>query len=280
VSVLEDGQVAADSPAGGNQERVGDVILAVEHDVVRATIDRPDRKNAISLGVIRGLEWAVDVAVGAAARVLVIRGAGGTFCAGADLRELESMRDTPDRLTMFMARLSAVLHRLETAPFVSVAVVEGHAVAGGCEIVLACDVSIAALDAQIGDRHLEYGLVPAAGGAVRLARTLPRARGNYLLLSAELLSGREAADWGLVSLAVPASELEQRVTQLVHRLANRSHAALATVKKMTWSANQGSQSEAMAAERMLFLRHMTSSDVDEGLAAFREHRSPAFRPAG
>ncbi|MFB6398026.1 enoyl-CoA hydratase/isomerase family protein [Polymorphospora lycopeni] len=253
------------------------VLTAVEPYVVRATINRPARRNAIDLAVIEGLERAIDLADATGARALVLRGAAGTFCAGADLRVLEEMSVDPHRVETFMVRLALVLRRLETARFVSVAVVEGHAVAGGCEILLACDISVAATDARIGDRHLEYGLAPAAGGSVRLARTLPKARGNYLLLTADLLTGREAADWGLVSVAVPPADLESRVDALVDRLAGHSADALAVVKKMVWTADHEPRPDAMSWERRLFLRHLGSDDVSEGLRAFRERRRPAFR---
>lgn len=261
-----------------SQGRAGGVSIAVTPHVVRATLDRPARRNAINDAVIEGLERAVEVATSSDHRVLVISGAGGTFCAGADLREIERMRasDRSGRLEMFMVRLARVLRRLETAPFVSVAVIEGHAVAGGCEILLACDISLAATDAQIGDRHQEYGLVPAAGGSVKLVRTLPRARANYLLLSGELVSGRTAAEWGLVTAAVEPDQLQSAAEGVIERLASRSSDAILAVKKMIWTAGQESRGDALLWERQLFMRHMASRDVTEGLAAFRERRTAVF----
>lgn len=260
-------------------ERVGDVTVSVRPHVVRATIDRPTHMNAISNAVIEGLQHAIAVATATEARTLVIAGAGGTFCAGADLCEIERMREVDGRhLETFMVRLASVLRALETASFVSLAVVDGYAVAGGCEILLACDISVAAADARIGDRHQEYGLVPAAGGSVRLARTLPRARANYLLLTGELLSARNAAEWGLISVVVEPDDLESAVDGIVERLTTRSQDALATVKKMIWTANEEPRSEALEWERRLFMRHMASDDVSQGLSAFRDRRLPVFRP--
>ena len=269
-------------------ERVGDVLIAVEPRVVRATIDRPAQKNAISSGVIDGLEHAVAVAKASCARVLVIAGSGGTFCSGADLRELAELRAASDDsattegqvLDAFMARLERLLVGLETAPFVSLATVDGYAVAGGCEILLFCDIVLAATDARIGDRHTEYGLVPAAGGSVNLTRSLSRARANYLLLSGQLLTGREAAEWGLVSIAVEPDRLAETADRLIERLSARSHEALCTVKQMINNANLMERDEALRRERDLFLRHMSSADVAEGLAAFRDRRPPVFRNHG
>ncbi len=258
--------------------RIGDVLVRCEAGVLRAEIDRPASKNAINTAVIDGLEGAVDIATNTRARVLVLSGAGGTFCSGADLLELRAMRtdDRSEALKTFMARLGTVLRAIETAPFTSLAVVEGHAVAGGCEIVLACDMAVAATNALIGDRHLEYGLVPAAGGSVRLARTLPRARANYLVLTGQLITGRQAADWGLVSTAVEPNEIASTVDSLAERLAGRSADAIATAKQMIWTAHQQPRDDALLQELRLFLRHMSSVDVSEGLAAFRDRRAPVF----
>lgn len=259
--------------------RAGAVEVSTQGDVVRATIDRPQARNAIDDDVVQGLEAAVARALDAEARVLVVRGAGGNFCAGADLRQLRGMTEDPRRLDAFMRRLSAVLDAIESAPFASVAVVEGFAVAGGCELLLACDLTVATIDAQIGDRHAEYGLVPAAGGSVRLTRTLPKARSRYLLLTGELITGDEAADWGLVTWAVPREEVDHVVGLLVDRLRGLSRDALATVKSMIADAEVLDHDEAVARERRRFLDHVAGSpDVPEGLAAFTEHRAPQFRP--
>lgn len=273
---------AIDPPRAGTQ-RVGDVLVTSEPGVVRAVIDRPAQRNAISTGVVVGLEHAVALATSTRARVLVVTGSGGTFCAGADLRELARLRAVPDGLNSlgnFMERLETVLIRLHKGPFVSLAVVEGYAVAGGCEILFFCDLSLAAADACIGDRHAEYGLVPAAGGSVNLVRSLPTARANYLLLTGELISGREAAAWGVVSAAVEPDRLAEAAENLVNRLTSRSHDALVVAKHMIGNATWFERDEALRRERGLFLRHMASADVTEGLTAFRERRRPLFRTTG
>jgi enoyl-CoA hydratase/carnithine racemase len=258
------------------QKRVGDVVISAAGGVVTALIDRPAARNAINTAVIDGLGEAVRLACEADARALVIRGAGGTFCSGADLRELAELRQYPDQLNEFMTRLGDILERIEVAPFPVIAIVEGHAVAGGLELLLACDVAIASATARIGDRHLEYGLVPAAGASVRLTNRLPAARARYLLLSADLLTGAQAADWGLVTHAVPPGELEPLAQLLVGRLASRSVRAAATVKAMAANARERPASEALSRERALFLRHVQSPDAAEGLAAFLERRPPDF----
>jgi enoyl-CoA hydratase len=247
-------------------ERVGDVVIAADGPVLRVTIDRPEARNAISPSVIEGLEAAVRRAGECGARVLVLRGTGGTFCAGADLDWVLSTIDQPGALeddgvfASGIRRLNDVLLDIEAAPFASVAVVDGFAVAGGCELLLACDVVVAAEDARIGDRHLELGLLPGAGGSVRLHKALTPARSRWLLLSGEMISGREAAEWGLVTRAVPPEQLDQVAESMIARLASRSAVAVAGMKGMLDAVRDVPVRDGIEAERRVFTEHMAKGD--------------------
>ena len=259
----------------GTGERVGDVVLSEEGSVLRATIDRPEARNAISPSVIEGLEAAVRAARETDARVLVLRGAGGTFCAGADLGFVLPTIDEPGALedngafAEFIRRLNAVLLDIESAPFASVAVVEGFALAGGCEILMACDVVVADEAARIGDRHLELGLLPGGGGSVRLSKAVSPARARWLLLSGEIISGREAAEWGLVTRAVSGEQLDEVAEAMIARLAGRSGDALSAAKEMISAVRDIPVAEAIEAERRIFLDHMAKNeDVRANLARF------------
>ena len=259
-------------------ERVGDVLINREAGVVRAIFDRPAVRNAINDGIVDGMSAAYEVALRDEARVLVLRGTGGTFCAGADLQYVSRLLTDGGGLERYVARLAEVLERFEKAPFAVVAAIEGFALAGGCEILLACDVAVATTDARIGDRHLEYGLLPGAGGSVRLPRTLPAARARYLLLTGEMIDGATAADWGLVTFAVPPAEFDATLDALVGRLASRSVDALAAVKRMAIETAELAIPEGVATERGIFSEYFRNkSDGREGLAAFREKRAPHFR---
>jgi enoyl-CoA hydratase/carnithine racemase len=257
---------------------VGDVVIDADVDVVWARIDRPERRNAINLEVVAGLEAAVELAVSTEAKVLVVRGAGGTFSSGADLDLLADIADDEGTLHAFMKRFGRVLDTLEEGPFVSLAVVEGYAVAGGCELLLATDISIASTDARIGDRHAEYGLVPAAGGSVRLSEQLPKALAGYLLLTGDVIDGRRAAEIGLVSVAVAPAELDEAVMGLVGRLRTRSSDSLRAVKQLVLQRRVPGRTAALARELDVFLTHVRdSADAREGLEAFRALREPRFR---
>lgn len=253
------------------------VRLRVEDDVLWATLDRPETLNAIDHAVLDGLELMVARARADRVKVVVLAGAGRSFCAGADLRELSRLLDRPDDLRTFMARLGSVLEALETGPWVTVAAVHGYAVAGGCELLLAADIVVVTDDASIGDRHVEYGLVPAAGGSVRLARRLPAVTARYLLLTGELLSGTEAVRVGLATVAVTPDRLEPEVRRIVERLRSRGRSSLQTIKAMLAQAQDAPQAVALERERELFVAHATSAgDAAVGLDAFHACDTPQF----
>jgi enoyl-CoA hydratase len=258
-----------------SSDRVGDVILVEDGAVLRATIDRPGARNAIGPSVMEGLEAAVRRATEANAKVLVLRGVGGTFCAGADLDFVLSTIDQPGAFehdgafASVIHRLNQVLLAMEAAPFATVAVVDGFALAGGCELLMACDVVVADEQARIGDRHLELGLLPGGGGSVRLQKALTPARSRWLLLSGEMISGKEAADWGLVTRAVPHDRLDEVAETMIARLASRSADALAGAKEMIDAVRDVPVPDGIEAERRIFADHMAkSADVRAALARF------------
>ena len=253
------------------------VDLEISGPVALIALNRPAVRNAIDPSICKGLDEALTAAEDANVRVIVVRGNEAVLSAGADLDHVRSVADDPDELERFVKGISDVLDRLEAARAATVCVVEGYAVAGGCELMLACDIAIAATDAQIGDGHLEYGLVPGAGGSVRLPRALPPARARFLLLTGELVTGRVAAEWGLVSLAVDADQLDAEVDRVVTRLASLSGSAIAAAKRMVMEGRDLPIDDAILSERAIFLKHFRDNpDPREGMSAFGERRQPSF----
>jgi enoyl-CoA hydratase/carnithine racemase len=239
-------------------------------------IERADRLNALSPAVIDGLSDAIAQATALGVSVLTLRGRGGTVSAGADLAFLRSVLDDAAALRAYIASIGDLLDRLQAAPFVSVCVLDGYAVAGGCEILLACDLAVVTDRSRIGDRHLEYGLLPGAGGSVRLSRALPPALARRFLYTGEMIDGATAAEHGLVSHLAPPGELESTVAALVARLSRHDPAALMAMKHLHRTAVTVPADEAQAAEREVLLDHLTGPAAAEGLAAFAQHRPPVF----
>jgi enoyl-CoA hydratase/carnithine racemase len=258
------------------ESRVGDVVFDVGGAVGRITIDNESTRNALSPAVITGLGAAIDAATDTGCSAVVVRGAGGTLSAGADLKFLRKVLDDPDALRGYITSIGETLDRLEAAPFVSICVVDGYAVAGGCEIMLACDLSVVSDEARIGDRHLEYGLLPGAGGSVRLTHAVAPAVARRLLYTGEIVDGRTAARIGLVGQSVPAEELEDAVDRLVARLARHGADALTGMKRLHRRAVVAEPARAIAEEREALLAHLGGATAREGLAAFAERRAPDF----
>ncbi|HWD04325.1 MAG TPA: enoyl-CoA hydratase-related protein [Amycolatopsis sp.] len=242
--------------------------------VGRITIDREATRNALAPDVIAGLDRAIIAAEGCS--VVVVRGRGGTLSAGAELKFLRSVLDDAAAVREYITAIGVMLDRLEAAPFVSVCVIDGYAVAGGCEIMLACDLAVVSETAQIGDRHLEYGLLPGAGGSVRLTHAVAPALARRLLYTGEIVDGATAARFGLVSTAVPASDLEAAVEALVARLARHAPDALRGMKRLHRTALTRDPAAAIVAERETLLAHLAGETAREGLAAFAERRVPDF----
>jgi enoyl-CoA hydratase len=255
----------------------GGVTVAVDGPVARVTIDNAPARNALAPNVVAGLDVAVEQVTGTGCSVAVVRGAGGTLSAGADLKHLLTALDDPAAVRAYITSIGTALDRLAAAPFVSVCVVDGYAVAGGCEIMLACDLAVASEQAAIGDRHLEYGLLPGAGGSVRLTRALPPVLARRLLYTAEIVDGRTAYEFGLVSHVATAAELESTVDALVARLARHAPDALAAMKRLHSNARTADPAGAINDERETLLAHLGSATVREGLSAFAERRPPDFR---
>jgi enoyl-CoA hydratase len=257
-------------------EQAVPVRVTIEGRVARATIDNQPARNALSPPVITGLEQAIRQTSDAGCHVLVVRGAGGNLSSGADLRHLRSIQEDPAGTRQYIASIGEALDALEAAPFISVCVVDGYALAGGCELLLAADLSVASTTAQIGDRHLEYGLLPGAGGSVRMSRALPPAFARRLLYTGEIISGSDAAAAGLVSLVAPPENLETAVNVLVERLSSRPLDALQHMKLLHRMAVLSEPRAALDNEREVLLAHLPGSTVREGLEAFATHRTPVF----
>jgi enoyl-CoA hydratase len=157
-----------------------------------------------------------------------------------------------------------------------IAMINGVAVGGGCELALACDIRIAAESARLGQPEIRLGLIPGGGGTQRLPRLAGAGNAFRLILSGELVSAGEALRLGLVDEVVPDSELRSRTLQLAASLAAHSPLALRLAKQAIASALELPLAAGLARERELFLEAFASQDAREGVTAFLEKRAPVF----
>ncbi len=254
------------------------IKLEIENAIATIRLNRPDALNALSPGLLDEFSSAVSkVAAAEDVKALVVRGEGRAFCAGADLTYFESAFAAPDKLDVFLNRMNGALFQLEQLPVPVIAVVHGFALAGGLELLLACDLAIAAEDARIGDQHVNFGLMPGGGSTQRLPRRIGMQRAMDLLTTGRWLSGTEAAEWGLVLRAVPAEDLDQQLEELLAHFRTKSRPGLGWIKSVTMRGQDLPLRDGVALESLAFVQYVaTSSHPSEGIKAFKEKRQPVY----
>ena len=254
------------------------IKLDVDGPVATLTLNRPDALNATTPQMVEELSKAVDqVEMNEEVKALVIRGEGRAFCAGADLNSLGDAFDNFPVLEAFLKEVNELFFHLEELPIPVIAVVHGYALAGGLELMLACDMCIAAEDARIGDQHINFALMPGAGSSQRLPRKLGTQRALELLLTGRWLSGKEAEQWGLVLRAVPADALDEELERLLSGLRDKSRHGLGWIKRTALRGLGMSLREGVALEGASFAQYVaTSTHPKEGIQAFKERRKPVF----
>jgi len=265
----------ADLNAG--QASPADSGIAVEQcgdGIVQIRLNRPERLNALGVEMVAALEHAVVDAIASHARVLLVRGTGRAFCAGADLKERRTM-DEATRLRHNRA-INAAVDALAAAPMPTIAVINGVALGGGCEIAIACDLRIASEDAQIGLTEARIGAIPGAGGTQRLPRLIGAARALEMMLLGEPVTAHRAEAIGLVNAAVAADTLDEHALRIATVLASRSPSGARTIKQLVYRGIEVPLAEGLKQERLALQKIFSSADYAEGLAAFAEKRQPRF----
>ncbi len=255
------------------------VMVEREDGVANVTLNRPAQLNPLDrftvadlLRTVRELDEDRDI------RVVVLRGAGKAFSAGGDLDGYLGLYRDPDAFMSFLRNFNHLLETIERSDKIYVAAVQGHCVAGGVELMLACDIVVAANEARIADGHLNFGQLPGAGGSQRLARIVGPLYAKMLILTGRGIDGAEAERKGLASLAVPAADLDRTVEGIVEELKQKSALGLRGAKYLVNTGALGSRDAALELE----LRHVhnyatTSHDAYEGLVAFKEGRKPVMK---
>ena len=236
------------------------------------TINRPDARNALDGATGRAIAAAADeLDADPDLRVGVLTGAGGTFCAGMDLKAFLS-GDLPEIAGRGLAGITITPPRKPL-----IAAVEGWALAGGFELVLACDLVVAADGSKFGVPEVKRGLVAAAGGALLLTRRIPFASAMELLLTGEPITAERAAALGLVNRLVPDGTALERALELAEVIAANGPLAVAATKRIArdgadWTVTEGWQRQAE-----LIRPVFESQDAREGATAFAQKRAPVWR---
>jgi enoyl-CoA hydratase/carnithine racemase len=255
------------------------VLLEVREGVGWIRLNRPQHLNAFSRQLMDDLNAVLDhIDADPGCRVIVVTGTGRAFSAGGDLTEFKHHLDTDDRdgLLRFIDYTAATLTRLENSARPVVAAVNGLAVAGGMELILCCDIVLAADSARIGDGHAKYGVLPGAGGAARLVNKVAPNAAIRLLLTGDLLPAGDPVFAGLVNEVVTLGELHDRTARLARHMAGLSPLALGHIKTVAREARHQPVSVGLKLELEAFKTYVGSEDFAEGMAAFSERRTPEF----
>jgi enoyl-CoA hydratase/carnithine racemase len=245
-------------------------ILALGIHQIR--INRPERMNALGVATVEELQQAIGAV--ANARVVLVRGTGKAFCAGADLKERAGM-ELPARIAHNRA-INAAVDALEALPMPTIAVLNGLALGGGLEIALACDLRFAAASVTIGLTEARVGAIPGAGGTQRLPRLIGAARAMQMMLSGEPVDAQTAGSWNLVQDVASDDELDARVLRYAGLVASRSPRGVRTLKRVVRTGMEQPLAEGLLTERAALADVLASADYAEGLRAFAERRTPVF----
>lgn len=255
----------------------GDLSVVFEDGVLWACLNRPEALNALTPSLVDALTQTIYAAQhDLAVKVVVLSGAGRAFCAGADLKEAEKRSKDPRGNVAFIKACGALALALEACSRPVIAAVNGIAVAGGLELMLACDFVFAARSATLGDAHANYAMFPGAGATARLPRRIGTAAAKQLMFTGDFLSAHDAERIGLVDLVVEDDELRTAVLATAIKITNKSQLVISRMKESINDAMSQPLDTALRRERDLNELHSLSHDRNEGLAAFREKRLPHF----
>ena len=243
--------------------------------VITIEISRPENRNALNDQVRSELRTAVTAVDDSDARAVVLTGdgSGGAFVAGADIQDFRNRNVNEQRRAGDSPRVYEAIADLNQP---AIARINGHALGGGCELTLACDIRIAVRDAKIGLPEITLGLMPGGGATQRLPRIVGDGKARELIFTGEPITTTEAARIGLVNDVVPADELDDRVADVAGTMAEHSAIALRFAKRACNVAYSTPLDEGVEHERELFHGLFATGEKNEGIDAFFEDRDPEW----
>jgi 2-(1,2-epoxy-1,2-dihydrophenyl)acetyl-CoA isomerase len=256
-------------------------ILLVERAgaVAVITMNRPRARNALTSALIKALSSALQgAAEDAAVRTVVLTGAGGAFCSGADLKAvLTESAGGFAGLDQALDAYHGMIRTIVGAPKPVIAMVDGPAVGFGCDLALACDLRVVSTEAYFQEKFVKIGLMPDGGGTFWLPRLVGLARAMELILTGEPVRAERALSMGLVNRVVPAASLREETMALAGSLAKGPPLAFAEIKRAVREGLGGTIDTALDAERKGQLRCLQSADCMEGVMAWMDKREPVFQ---
>jgi enoyl-CoA hydratase len=250
------------------------VLYKTAGGVATITLNRPTQRNAINPAVCDAMRAAFDqVEADPDVRVAILTGAGTLFCAGMDLKAFA--QGAGDVILFGQYGFGGFVKRPRSKPVI--AAVEGAAIAGGFELMLACDLVVAGKSAQFALPEVRIGLIPGAGGAVRLPVSVPRVRANEILLTGKPFSATEAADWGVINRVTPDGEALTAATLIATDIATNAPLAVKHTLALAQAAHAANDAAQWPANDRIIAEIAKTADAAEGARAFVEKRQPVWQ---
>jgi enoyl-CoA hydratase len=252
------------------------LTLDVEDRVATLTVNRPDKLNALNDATVAELGQAIDqIREDDSIGGVLITGAGRAFVAGADISELSGQTSASAKARARSGQ--DVFRRIETCPKPVIAVVNGFALGGGCELAMACHIRIASDAAKFGQPESKLGLLPGYGGSQRLPRLVGKGRAIQLLITGEMIDAAEAYRIGLVNKLASASDLMSAAREMMKTILANGPLAIAACIEAIDRGLDVSLDEGLILEANQFAVLAATEDMREGTRAFMEKRAPGFK---
>ncbi len=252
------------------------LLLESTDTIARITLNRPDKRNAISTQMIAELLTALDEIEKTRVRVVIMTGSGKAFCAGIDLDMLQAIaRQTPTENQEDPRRIAKLFRKIWSFSKPMIAAVNGHALAGGCGIATLCDFTIAVPEAKFGYTEVKIGFLPAIV-SVFLTRQIGEKRTRDLLLTGRLITAAEAKEIGLINEIVPADKLMDRVQELATAIIDASPTSVTRAKHLLTASAAPSLDHDLERAILENARIRCTPEFKEGIASFLEKRKPVW----
>jgi len=251
------------------------IILEKNNGIGRITMNRPAVLNALDVDTIQELTSAVaELEQDPSIHAAVLTGKDKAFIAGADIKQMKTMN--PLEAKEFATRGHRLLHRIEQSRLPYIAAVNGYALGGGCEIMMACDLIIASSTAKIGQPEINLGIHPGFGGTQRLPRLIGALKAKELLLTGDTIDAAEALRIGLVNKVVEPEKLMEETERFAQKIVMKSGVQTQNIKELVNTGVNIDLVSACTLEITSFSAGFSTEDQKEGMSAFLEKRKPQF----
>ncbi|MBN1860076.1 MAG: enoyl-CoA hydratase/isomerase family protein [Candidatus Thermoplasmatota archaeon] len=252
------------------------IVVEKSNGIATITMNRPEVLNALDKDTLEDLTGATqDLEQDHSIKVVILTGKDKAFIAGADIKQMQGMN--PLEAKAFARLGHHLLSFIEQSRLPYIAAVNGYALGGGCEVMMACDLIIASSNAKVGQPEINLGIHPGFGGTQRLPRLVGTNKAKELLLTGDTIDATEAARIGLVNAIVEPDALMAETRKLAEKIAAKSSVQTACIKELVNTGTQVDLPSACTLEITMFSASFSTEDQKEGMAAFLEKRKPQFK---